>query len=631
MTDKSFSIKAWGTIALIFATVALLYGHTLHAPFYLDDQWAIIDKHLLRDLPATIKNIFGQRGLTYLSFALNYRLTGLSLPALHLTNIALHAGCGILVWLLLMKVVQKYWLALFGALLFVAHPLQTQAVTYLVQRSTVLGAFFFFLAILGHLRVRDILAAEGRRNHSDYLLPWLGAILAGACAVLSKENTATLVVVLIAYDRIFPLPTVWNLRQQCVYYLPFVVVPLALGMTMLGGEVKDAPILPLASLVGNSPLVYLVTEFTVFWIYLRLLLVPYGQALEHNFPVTQQLLTPQNSLALAGLLILSWLVWRVRHSRPLFTFGVVWFFLALAVESTVIPLDPLFEHRLYLPMFGFILALLGGTSIVFDGKRVGVVLGVALLICLPLTWQRNDLWNDPIRLYEDNLRQVPGSERASETLAIFYARAGRYDEERRLLERTLRQYPRNYIAYVNLAATYAEEERMDEAFALLEVGMQELPTNYKLYEAAAELAQRGGDQNRAHGYLLRGLMTPGADRGILLNDLGLYFAGIGDSSQAERAFRDSLSQDSTRPATHLNLGKELFAQQRWSEALTAFRRAQQLEPGNPETLEGLGRSALHLRDVSTAQWAVEKLRYADRQAGLRLQSAIVLSTKGGQS
>lgn len=618
------------SITLIAIAVALLYGHTLHVPFYLDDQWAIVDKYLLRDLPATLSRVFSQRGLNNLTFALNYRFTGLSLPALHLTNIVLHAGCALLVWRLLLRLIGNTRLALLGALLFVAHPLQTQAVTYLVQRSAVLGTLFFLLAFLFHLRAREALTAGASRRDLSFLLPWCGALVAGACAVLAKENTATLVVVLFAYDRLFPLPVLCSFRQQCSYYLPFAVIPLLLGGVMLVGVESTSPGFPLASLEGSTPLTYLLTEFSVLWVYLRLLVLPYGQALEHDFPVVTQIMTLQNVISLSGFLILSYLLWRVRRVRPLLAFGGAWFFLALLVESSIIPLDPLFEHRLYLPMFGFVLVVLDGGTALLGSRRAGIAIGIALLVCFPLTWQRNALWNKPISLYEDNLRQVPGSERASETLAVFYARAGRYDDELQQLKKILQTHPRNYIVYINMAKAFAEEQRLTEAFALLEVGIRQLPTNYKLYETAAELAQFNGDSQRALSYLQRGLKVEGIDRAILLNDLGVFYAASDENFLAEQAFRGSLKENPAYPATWLSLGKEYYAQRRWTEALDVFRQALRLDPGNPEILEGLGHSALALGDVVTARWAAGKLRYADRMAGQRLHSAIVLSFQGSK-
>lgn len=611
---------------LIVAAVALLYGHTLQAPFYLDDQWAIVDRHLLRDLPASLRHLFGQRGLTYLTFAINFRLTGLSLPALHLTNLALHAGCGILVWLLLRRFVAGFWLPLLGALLFVAHPLQTQAVTYLVQRATLLGSFFFLLAFLLYLRARQALAAGAARTAFAYLRPYLGAVAAGACAVLAKENTATLPLVLLVWDRLFPLPSRQDWRQSLRDSLPFCLAPLLVGLSMLvtvaaaGGSAILA--VPLASMQHNGPLNYLFTQFSVLWVYLRLLLLPYGQALEHDYPVVATLVTGQSLLALAGLLALGWGAWRLRRRLPLLAFGVAWFFLALAVESSVIPLDPLFEHRLHLPLFGFVLVLLTGLPALLGERRAALLLALALLICAPLTWQRNSLWNDPIALYEDNLRQVPGSERASETLATLYGKVGRFDAERQLLEKTLRHFPENYIVSVNLAKVYAEENRWPEAYALLEEGIRRQPEVADFYETAALLASRQGESQRAVDYLRRGVAAPGAERARLWNDLGVLYSEAGEARQAEAAFRESLAANPDNRDAHLNLGKEYYARQRWAEALAALRRAQQLDPGNPEILEGLGRSALQSGEPETAHWAAGKLRHVDQQAWQRLQIEI---------
>lgn len=616
----------WLAPLAILVTVAVLYGHTLHAPFYLDDQWAIIDKHSLRDLAATLKGVLGQRGLTNLTLALNLRFSGLSLPALHLTNIALHAGCGLLVWRLLRRLLSGPWLPLLGALLFVAHPLQTQAVTYLIQRAAVLGAFFFLLALLCHLRARDALAAGASRSTPAFLRPYCGALLAGACAVLAKENTATLPLLLFAHDRLFPQAGARSWRQELSVYLPFCVAPLFMGGAMLAAVAKAGGssilFVPLASTEHNSPLNYLVTQFSVIGVYLRLLFFPVGQALEHNYPVAVELFTLQNLGGLAALLAVAWGTWRVRRQQPLLAFGVVWFFLGLLVESSVIPLDPLFEHRLYLPMPGFLLVLLAGLPALLGERRTVALLGVALLVCAPLTWRRNALWNDPVALYEDNLRHVPGSERAGETLATFYGKVGRYDEERRLLEQTHRTYPRNPIIRVNLAKVYAEENRWQEAYALLEEGIRLQPAVADYYETAAAMADRQGDRRRAADYLQRGLAAPGADLERLWNDLGVHYSEEGDALQAEEAFRNSLRANPDSAATHLNLGKEYYVRQRWSEALAALRRAQQLDPGNAEALEGMGRCALQVGDLETARWAAGKLRHADRQGWERLQIEI---------
>lgn len=602
------------TAALFLGCVALLYGHTLQVPFYLDDSAALTGNFLLRDLNATVRGLFSQRGLTNLSFALNYRFSGWALAPLHLVNILLHASCGFLVWTLLRKLFPGRVLPLLGALLFLAHPLQTQAVTYLVQRATVLGTFFFLVAFLCYLRSRESLALGNPRMSCAYLAPYLAALAAGVCAVLAKENTATLPLLLYVHDRLFPSPTKRSLRQTTIDLLPFCVAPLLLGGKVLlaraAGKAAEFSQYPQASLQHNDPLHYLVTQFSVFWEYLRLLIFPYGQALEHDYPVVADIVTLQNALALAGLLVIGWLALRFRRSRPLLTFGVSWFFLGLAVESSVIPLDPLFEHRLYLPMAGFLIALLDGLS-AWPGQRWDwTVLVAALLICAPLTWSRNALWNDPVAFYEDNLRVVPGSERAMLDLAYCYEEAGRYGDMRRLLETAVQYRPNNYEFYIALARDYANHGETGTALALLEQGIKRIPNNVELYERAALIAEQDGRKQLVFDYLQRGLAVAGHGKWRLLNDLGIYHAEAGDLAKAEQFYRQSLELHADNPVAYQYLAGLFFSQRRWQDALAMLQAANRIEPGNPETLAGLVKTARQLDDQPTVLWAGEKLRQA---------------------
>lgn len=611
-----------------------LYGHTLHVPFYLDDNALFSGTYLLRDLAAAAQNLFSQRGLTNLTFALNYRLADWSLAALHLVNIAFHLFCALLVWRLLRQLMRGRWLPLLGALLFIAHPLQTQGVTYLAQRSTVQGAFFFLLAFFFHLQARSQLAAGAVRTSSGYLLPHVAAVVAGMCAVLSKENTATLPLVLMAYDQFFPLPDRRTWTRATCDYLPFFPVPLLLGAVVLGKQVgvkvAGFSYYPLESLLHNDPLHYLVTQFSVMWSYLRLLILPYGQALEHDYPVVSNLLTVRSGVSLAGLLAVGWLAWWVRRRRPLLAFGVVWFFLALAVESSVIPLDPLFEHRLYLPFFGFLLVLLDGLRWSLGEKRAVPVLVVVLLVCLPLTWQRNALWNDPIAFYEDNLKVVPGSERAMVDLAFRYEEAGQYANQRRLLEQAVRLHPLNHDFYAALAKVYADQLGFPSAIDLLEQGLKRMPHNLELYERAALLAEKFGKRELIFDYLQRGLAAIPDNKERLLNDLGIYYAQQGNFVQAENLYRQSMSLNPDNPVAYEYLGGLYFAQQRWTEALKMLKSANRLEPGNPKILEGIGKTALKLGDMSTVTWAADKLRYVDPEVWSELQTALDQYAQGNR-
>lgn len=152
-------------VLAILGVVALLYGHTLHAPWYLDDQSAINDNPLVVNLGLAWRQLMALRGVAILSFALNHALSGWSLAGFHLVNILIHAACGGLVLLLLRRVFPEApYFPLLGALLFVAHPLQTEAVTYIVQRMTSLSALFFLLSLYLFVRSRELLASGSKEN-----------------------------------------------------------------------------------------------------------------------------------------------------------------------------------------------------------------------------------------------------------------------------------------------------------------------------------------------------------------------------------------------------------------------------------------------------------------------------------
>ena len=533
--------------ALLLLTGVLLYGHTLKVPFYLDDTRALLDNTTLRDLGSAFGHLFGQRGLTNLTFALNYRMSGWSLAPLHLVNLVLHAGCGLLAWLLLRRLLGPgRWLPLLGALLFVAHPLQTEGVTYLVQRATVLSAFLFMLAVLFYLRAREARIAGVGRTAPARLCPLGGAVLAGALAVLAKENAASLPLLLLVYEGLFPCPGERRWREAVSDIWPFFVVPLLVGLTVLVLPLLRGETLALYLAPGeqrNDALHYLVTQFTVIWNYLRLLVFPWNQALIHDYPLAKQLLSGWSLLGLVGLLALGWLAWRLRRTLPLVALGISWFFLGLAVESSFIPLDPMFEHRVYLPLFGFLLALLGGLSALLPPPRVAIVCGVALLACLPLTWQRNALWTEPLAFYLDNFRVVagrlgadpqpsPGRLILHDNLGLLYLERGQFDEAITHFGQAVAMYPNHVEGRNNLGLALTRKRQLDEAITEFRLVLQADPRH-----------------SRAH------------------NNLGVALVGKGRLEEAIAEFRTALDIAPDVPGGRKNLELALALAQQQKAAV----------------------------------------------------------------
>jgi len=548
---------------LVILVGAGLYAHTLHVPFYLDDDYAIGENTVVKDLSLAFRGLFFRRGLSFLTFAINYRFDGLNIISYHLVNIAIHLAAACLVLLLLRRVFpQRQGLPLFGALLFVAHPLQTQGVTYIVQRMTSLSALFFLLAVYLFVRAREVLADGAAMSDRGHLLRYAGALLAGGLAILSKENAIVLPVALLLFARLFPAGSDRRWQPLIYYAAPFVVLPAIAVFGYLLVPVLAGPGLNtmgysglLRSMEGNSPLHYLATQCSVLWIYIRMLFLPYGQALDHAYPVSRELLTLKSVTGFCGLAGLAALAWYLRRRQPAITFGVGWFFLSLAVESSIIPLDPLFEHRLYLPMFGFsVIAVALLAMIPRPTWRFGVGIGVIVVLAV-LAWQRNALWNDPIAFWEDNLRITPDNERVCFNLGQEYLEAGFseqgdergrriefFEKGERMIRESIAMNPSRHFGYKALKELYAMQGRVDEAISMLRYGVEHVKYNHFLYTELAFLYGKKGDFDMAIAMSQQAIAADPKVPASYYN-LAQLLAFVGEWDAVEQNLRKTLELD----------------------------------------------------------------------------------------
>lgn len=591
-------------IVCIIFVGAVLYAHTLHVPWYMDDLHAIVENRTIHQLQEAMGDLLSNRGIANLTFALNYSFGGTNVIGYHLVNIAIHLVTSCVAFLLLKRVFHdRLLLALGGALIFVAHPLQTQAVTYIVQRMTSLAALFFFLALYLYVRAREI--SEDRPTR--HWLLYGGALFCGALAVLIKQNTAVLPVALILFDRYFLSPERrFSWQRQLGYVAPFALVPACLTVVSLivpmltGGGIAGVGGMPdLVHLKHLSPLNYLVTEFSVIWLYLRLLVFPYGQALDYGYPIVATIWTLKNVIAFSGTAALLAAAAVLRKRLPYVSAGILWFFLALAVESTFIPLDPVFEHRLYIPMFGFALLVMAGFARL--PQRVALA-GIVLMITIlaVLTWQRNDLWNDPTAFYQDNLRRAPNSERVHLDLANVYRKKGQMSEAQNLYERALQINPDYVLIHINLSMVYTAQKSYQKAVNILLEGLRRNPSHFKLYNNIGVLYNFLGEYKEAATYLQKGILLEPYNATVHFN-LALAYQKLNRKDEAITHYRRSIELDSTDPMSHFNLGIVLFGKGEQRAALQAFLAAYQLNPEHAGTVYNTALTYLGLGDMQAAR------------------------------
>ena len=533
ITPKSFlewPVFHWIIVALV-ATVA--YSNTFQVPFVFDDELQIIANPVVTDLAGFLTTRSGyeynsNRFIGYLTFALNYHVGGLNVVGYHAVNLAIHITNALLVYTLVRFTFRTPFLAphaspltphaslvpFFAALLFVCHPVQTQAVTYIVKRLTSLATLFYLASVTCHVRWR--LAWEsGALCLSRSVLPfWLMSLAAALLAMKTKEFAVTLPLAVLLFEWcFFGRPDRRVLLSLAPLLSTIFIIPL--GMVSLhepiGRILSDVNTMTVAS-SSLSRWEYLCTQFSVIVTYLRLLVLPVNQNLDYDYPVNHSLFEPRTFLPLIllmALLAAAVMLWRAGSSPEsrvtghesrllrLAAFGIFWFFLTLLVESSIVPIhDVIFEHRLYLPSVGFLLAL---TALVMAGSgnlkgRIPVAekLAVAALIIAAgllatATYSRNRIWRDPITLWQDVKAKSPNKVRPYNILGTYYAEQGRVADAIREFEMSVRLKPTDVAILDLLAQSYLLADRQKDAEAVQKSLERVDPLGEKLQESLQKI------------------------------------------------------------------------------------------------------------------------------------------------
>jgi tetratricopeptide (TPR) repeat protein len=543
-----------GAVILLLLAGAAVYSNSFSAPFILDDlpsiEWIVkhsLLEHLLHG---------SMRRVTDISLAVNYQLGGFQVAGYHVVNLAIHLATSIILYFIIISAVSALrasypaqtdspdgawlldeFLPLTIALLFVIHPVQTQAVTYIIQRYTSMAALFYLAATLFFIRARLASVRDKARWK-----PWLlgaGALVSGVLGLGSKQITATLPLMLLVLECYLFNGRLFR-RRFFVLCGSLSIILLVVVYNKWHGNLGDflfdlrratteAPFFPRTS--------YFLTQTRVVVTYLRLLFLPIDQALMRDSPIYTSLF----SLPVAASLVLHCLlvavaVFLFRQSgrnlrshdwlrgvfQRLASLGIFWFYIALSIESSFIPIrDVIFEHRMYLPSAGFFTTVIALAALAVHDTRTSVKTAWIAVACICLllggmTVARNNIWSSSFTLWQDCVSKAPN----------------------------------NWLALINLAAEYNMKNMPEKSIPLLVRAFELQPAarvldRIELGIALQELHRYGSRFTTGHEFLL----PQGEDGTYSLdfskyakmdsafkNNMGLAYEYLGQTDKAMNAY-----------------------------------------------------------------------------------------------
>ena len=557
-------------IAWLLVSVALAYSGSLAGPFVFDDIPAIVQNPTLRHPGDWVTLLFppgaeagsvGGRPLVNLSLAFNFAIGGLAVGGYHLVNLLIHAGATLLLFGFARRTLARQptggathpgaadATAFAIALLWAVHPVQTEAVTYVIQRAESLMALWYLLALYAFCRGVDSPLPRGW-----YALSWLACLLGMA----TKEVMVTAPVMVLLYDRAFVAGSfrqAWVPRRAFYLGLAATWIPLAGLVLSTHGRGDSAGY---GSGLGLYP--WLLTQAQAVGHYLRIALWPSPLVFDFGPATVHEASVVIGRIVLIAVLGAGTAVACLR--RPALGFLGAWFFVILAPSSSLVPIatEPIAEHRLYLPLAAIVAAIVLGIARLLrpaasDSRQALFLAGIALLAAslAAATWLRNAVYRSDLSLWSDTVAACPGNPRALNNLGTALDALHRTGEAQAAFRKAVALDPSYLPAQYDLGALLLDDAKPDEAIPHLEkaLGAPQHQRELRAYLADAYFAV-GNTAAAARAYhRAAGAFAKAAeyapDNARIRANLGNALLFAGDLDEAIRQYQAAVGLDPANP------------------------------------------------------------------------------------
>lgn len=610
----------------LFLLILIPYANTFNGSWHFDDINNIVENkplHLNKISFENIEKTFfaswdGQgklyRPVACLSFALNYYLDGANVTGYHLINLTVHfiSACFLFLFIyhtLNLPVVKSryttyaYFIAFLSTALWAVNPVQTQAITYVVQRMASMAGMFSIMAMFFYLR---------GRTASLKPIQVLFFMICAFCILLamgSKENAIMLPLILFFYD-LFLIGgiTKSNLKKYALVLLIILGVCVLAAVLLAGPNLFDPrSIVSRYQNRGFTLFERLLTEPRILLFYISLLLYPMPNrlCLEHDIALSKGLCNPASTfLSILAIVLILGTSLATSRKKPLMSFCILFFFMSHLPEGSFLPLELIFEHRNYFPSMLFFVpfAVLFSAGIsFFSHKRLFQILisGLAVLVLVGWghgTYARNKVWQTDETLWIDCAIKNPKLGRPHHNLGVFYGKNNQPDKAAaEYIQALTHENPNNLVArnwsYYNLGAIYQKLRKDKAALFYYDEAQKYQPHFAPTHLAKGIIFMRNGQFDAAAMSFEKAIKSDPSNISALGN-LGFLLLLTGKPANAVKQLETAARKDPENPKIQRHLGIAHRLSGNSAQAFRHFLKAFQLDKKDALTL-------LNLTDIYT--------------------------------
>jgi tetratricopeptide (TPR) repeat protein len=562
---QSINHQMAAKLTIVFAGV-LCYADSFQGAFVYDERDYIINNPTIRHVwppwPALLAPINVNRPLIGLTNALNYAISGLNPWSYHAVNLLIHIVAALALFGIVHRTLSgvarfgkdSTALALVVALAWLVHPLQTESVTYVMQRCESLMGMFYLVALYCSVRSFD----SPRKGL------WYGAAIAACGAgMLSKQVMVTAPLMLLLYDLMFGARSVKEaLRKRWVLYAGLATTWCILAATVIAAPVNDTAGFAVRTISSWD---YCKSEFGVIVYYLRLSLWPNLLCFDYyGWPRARNAAEILPYAVIVGVLVAA-TTWAVIRRKPVGFLGV-WFFLIISLTSSVMPFaDLIVEHRMYLPLASVVALAVLGVYSTAQWLRDRVPALIRPQMCRPIALLLVTL--------------VVG------TLGCVTARRNiDYGNDVAMWRDVVKKRPDNARAHNNLGEVLAERNDFDDAIAEFSTGETIDPGRFDVHNNLGLALAMQGRPEEGRRELIEALRLKPSDPTAHLN-LARVLNALGDTTGAIQEYSRAVQIKPDFAEAYLQLGFTLEKQGKTSEAKEQYQIVLELYPDSPELRE----------------------------------------------